>query len=85
MGASRPGRDDQSNNFRDSTADRRRGRRAARRAVAHGFGAFVPLALAFALPRVAQPYLFTLDALLVLCGIVMLVRQERRKVIDVRG
>jgi len=48
------------------------------------FSAFVPLALAFVLPRVVQPYLFTLGALLVLCGIVMLVRQERRKVIDVR-
>jgi hypothetical protein len=47
-------------------------------------GAFVPLALAFVLPRVMQPYLFALGALLVLCGIVMLVRQERRKVIDVR-
>lgn len=41
--------------------------------------AFAPLVLAFMLPRVIQPYLFTLGALLVLCGIVMLVRQERRK------
>ena len=47
-------------------------------------GAFVPLALAFVLPRVAQPYLFTLGALLVLCGIVMLGRQERRKANEVR-
>jgi len=44
--------------------------------------AFAPLVLAFVLPRAVQPYLFTLGALLVLCGIVMLVRQERRKSID---
>ena len=42
-------------------------------------GAFVPLVLAFILPRALQPYLFAVGALLVLCGIVMLVRQESRK------
>jgi hypothetical protein len=49
------------------------------------FSAFAPLALAFVLPRVLQPYLFTAGALLVLGGIVMLVRQERRKATDIPG
>ena len=49
------------------------------------FSAFAPLGLAFVLPEAAQPYLFTLGALLVLCGIVMLVRQERQTRVGDRG
>lgn len=48
------------------------------------FGAFIPLALAFLLPKTVQPYLFALGGLLVLCGIVMLVRQERSRQPEVR-
>jgi hypothetical protein len=47
--------------------------------------AFVPLVLAFVLPKAVQPYLFTVGGLLVLCGIVMLIRQERGNKVDVRA
>jgi hypothetical protein len=49
------------------------------------FAAFVPLALAFVLPKAAQLYLFTIGGVLVLCGIVMLIRQERGSKVDVRA
>ena len=44
----------------------------------------VPLALAYFLPIVLQPYLLVLGAALVLWSIVMLVRQERGKSADRR-
>ena len=43
-----------------------------------GMVAFVPLVLAFYLPIVLQPYLFVTGAVLVLCSMVMLVRQHRK-------
>jgi mannose/fructose/N-acetylgalactosamine-specific phosphotransferase system component IIC len=48
-------------------------------------GAFIPLALAFVLPRALQTALFVAGGLLVLCGIVMLVRQEWGKSRDDRA
>jgi hypothetical protein len=44
----------------------------------------VPLVLAFYLPAAFRPIPFVAGGLLVLCGIVMLIRQERRKESGVR-
>jgi hypothetical protein len=48
------------------------------------FVALATLALGYALPRALQLYLFVAGALLVLCGIIMLVKQETRKRPEVR-
>ena len=46
---------------------------------------FVPLVLAFYLPAAYRPIPFLAGGLLVLCGMFMLIRQERRRSWNARG